>query len=139
MEASLKEMTFGGVAGRKPISLPPIRESQTKRRLECDETVFRIYKGVRTFDFCKEKNVIATGGKFFCLTERATHVRLTHVTNFFYRLGLNGAVLMRINGRFCIENETSYDKCPELHAIVVLKSQLCDYLKSVRLCICGIY
>jgi len=61
VESSLKEMTFGN-APRKPAILPPLREPHTKRRLECDETVFKVYKGVRTFDFCKEKNVIATGG-----------------------------------------------------------------------------
>ena len=65
VEASLKEMTIA-TAGRKPANLPPIRETQTKRRLECDETVFKVYKGVRTFDFCKEKNIIVTGGNARC-------------------------------------------------------------------------
>ena len=55
-------MTFA-TAGRKPVTLPPIRDTPVKRRLECDETVFKVYKGVRTFDFCKEKNIIATGGE----------------------------------------------------------------------------
>lgn len=64
VEASLKEVSFGN-AGRKPANIPPIRDTQTKRRLECDETVFRVYKGVRTFDFCKEKNIIATGGNVY--------------------------------------------------------------------------
>ena len=36
--------------------------SHAKRRLPNDESVFRIHKGVKTFDFCKEKNMIATGG-----------------------------------------------------------------------------
>ncbi len=61
VETSLREISFGST-GRKAGNLPPIRDSQAKRRLECDETVFRVYKGVRTFDFCKEKNIIATGG-----------------------------------------------------------------------------
>ena len=39
------------------------RDMQPRRRLETDQTVFRVYKGVKTFDFCKEKNVIVTGGK----------------------------------------------------------------------------
>ena len=64
MESSLKEVTFAA-GTRKPANLPPIRETQVKRRLECDETVFKVYKGVRTFDFCKEKNIIATGGTVF--------------------------------------------------------------------------
>lgn len=38
------------------------RDMQPRRRLETDQTVFRVYKGVKTFDFCKEKNVIVTGG-----------------------------------------------------------------------------
>uniref|UniRef100_UPI00398EFF58 cilia- and flagella-associated protein 337-like isoform X2 n=1 Tax=Pristiophorus japonicus TaxID=55135 RepID=UPI00398EFF58 len=33
-----------------------------QRRLSCDETVFLISKGAKTFDFCKEKNLIVTGG-----------------------------------------------------------------------------
>lgn len=40
-----------------------VRDLQPRRRLEADQTVFRVYKGVKTFDFCKEKNVIVTGGE----------------------------------------------------------------------------
>ena len=36
--------------------------AQPRRRLDTDQTVFKVYKGVKTFDFCKEKNVIVTGG-----------------------------------------------------------------------------
>lgn len=39
-----------------------VRDLQPRRRLDADQTVFRVYKGVKTFDFCKEKNVIVTGG-----------------------------------------------------------------------------
>ncbi|XP_066918416.1 cilia- and flagella-associated protein 337-like isoform X1 [Clytia hemisphaerica] len=39
-----------------------LKEFGTKRRLPADETVFKIYKGVKTFDFSKTKNVLATGG-----------------------------------------------------------------------------
>ncbi|XP_015760745.1 PREDICTED: WD repeat-containing protein on Y chromosome-like [Acropora digitifera] len=39
-----------------------IRDLQPRPRLDADQTVFRVYKGVKTFDFCKEKNVIVTGG-----------------------------------------------------------------------------
>ena len=63
VESSLKEISLG-TSGRKPATIvSSSRDGQIKRRLDCDETVFRIYKGVKTFDFCKEKNVIATGGK----------------------------------------------------------------------------
>ena len=40
-----------------------VRDLQPRRRLDADQTVFRVYKGVKTFDFCKEKNVIVTGGE----------------------------------------------------------------------------
>lgn len=33
-----------------------------KSRLDADQSVFRIYKGVKCFDFSKSKNVIVTGG-----------------------------------------------------------------------------
>ncbi|XP_070553109.1 cilia- and flagella-associated protein 337-like isoform X2 [Ptychodera flava] len=35
---------------------------QTKRRMDSDQTVFKVYKGVKTFDFSKDKNIIVTGG-----------------------------------------------------------------------------
>jgi hypothetical protein len=34
-----------------------------KRRQENNETVFKIYKGVKVFDFSTEKNLLITGGK----------------------------------------------------------------------------
>ena len=34
-----------------------------KRRSEANETVFKISKGVKTFDFSFEKNLLITGGK----------------------------------------------------------------------------
>lgn len=39
------------------------RDNQPPRRQDADHTVFKIYKGVKTFDFSSEKNVIVTGGK----------------------------------------------------------------------------
>jgi len=36
-----------------------------KRRSEANETVFKISKGVKTFDFSFEKNLLITGGKFY--------------------------------------------------------------------------
>lgn len=41
---------------------PSSKDLVLKRRLPADETVFKIYKGVKTFDFSKSKNVLATGG-----------------------------------------------------------------------------
>ncbi|XP_041054935.1 WD repeat-containing protein on Y chromosome [Carcharodon carcharias] len=33
-----------------------------QKRLECDQSVFHVHKGVKTFDFCKKNNLIVTGG-----------------------------------------------------------------------------
>lgn len=38
--------------------------TQAKPRLDTDQSVFRVYKGVKCFDFCKEKNIMVTGGEF---------------------------------------------------------------------------
>lgn len=35
---------------------------QAKPRLDADQSVFKVYKGVKCFDFCKEKNIMVTGG-----------------------------------------------------------------------------
>ena len=34
----------------------------SKERLEADQAVFKVYKGVKCFDFSKDKNIIVTGG-----------------------------------------------------------------------------
>ena len=34
-----------------------------KKRAEQDQTIFRVYKGVKCFDFNKKKNLLITGGK----------------------------------------------------------------------------
>ena len=39
-----------------------------KRRPENNETVFKVYKGVKTFDFSMEKNLLITGGKLISFT-----------------------------------------------------------------------
>ncbi|XP_072433361.1 cilia- and flagella-associated protein 337 [Chiloscyllium punctatum] len=44
--------------GIKSHSAPGIPQ----KRLECDQSVFRVHKGVKTFDFCKKNNLIVTGG-----------------------------------------------------------------------------
>ncbi|XP_032879328.1 uncharacterized protein LOC116974718 [Amblyraja radiata] len=33
-----------------------------QKRLECDQSVFCVHKGVKTFDLCKKKNLLVTGG-----------------------------------------------------------------------------
>ena len=37
--------------------------AQQKHRYDADQTVFRIYKGAKTFDFSAEHNILATGGE----------------------------------------------------------------------------
>ena len=37
--------------------------AQTRLRLDSDQSVFRVYKGVKTFDYNRDKNLIVTGGK----------------------------------------------------------------------------
>ena len=39
---------------------PIVRSAQT--RCDTDQTVFKIHKGVKTFDLCTAKNVLVTGG-----------------------------------------------------------------------------
>jgi len=36
--------------------------SMPRFRSDMDQSVFRIYKGIKCFDFCKSQNVVATGG-----------------------------------------------------------------------------
>ena len=36
---------------------------ESMQRLDTDQTVFIVYKGVKTSDFCREKSVIVTGGQ----------------------------------------------------------------------------
>ncbi|XP_028599198.2 cilia- and flagella-associated protein 337-like [Podarcis muralis] len=40
---------------------PPATASPA-RRFQCDESVFKVHKGVKTFDFCRESNILVTGG-----------------------------------------------------------------------------
>ncbi|XP_077156459.1 cilia- and flagella-associated protein 337-like [Paroedura picta] len=32
------------------------------KRFQCDESVFKVYKGAKTFDYCRENNILVTGG-----------------------------------------------------------------------------
>uniref|UniRef100_UPI00398F589E uncharacterized protein n=1 Tax=Pristiophorus japonicus TaxID=55135 RepID=UPI00398F589E len=60
LEKQMKEMKecWKEGKGTKCHSAPGIPQ----KRLECDQSVFRVHKGVKTFDFCKKNNLIVTGG-----------------------------------------------------------------------------
>ena len=57
METLLREL------GQSALRKQAASYSVPKRRYAADQTVFRIYKGVKTFDFSYEHNMLATGGK----------------------------------------------------------------------------
>lgn len=59
VESQLRDPT----GASKKVQYSTARDMQPRRRMDTDQTVFKVYKGVKTFDFCKEKNVIVTGGK----------------------------------------------------------------------------
>lgn len=59
VESQLRDPT----GASKKVQNSTIRDMQPRRRMDSDQTVFKVYKGVKTFDFCKEKNVIVTGGE----------------------------------------------------------------------------
>nr|XP_014341188.1 PREDICTED: WD repeat-containing protein on Y chromosome-like [Latimeria chalumnae] len=55
----IKEMSdFGSMKSKRS----PLAGTTPTKRLSCDESHFKAYKGVKTFDFCKERNVLVTGG-----------------------------------------------------------------------------
>lgn len=59
VESQLRDPT----GASKKVQYSTARDMQPRRRMDTDQTVFKVYKGVKTFDFCKEKNMIVTGGK----------------------------------------------------------------------------
>ena len=59
VESQLKDSSGGA---SKKVQTSTVRDLQPRRRMNSDQTVFKVYKGVKAFDFCKEKNVIVTGG-----------------------------------------------------------------------------
>ena len=64
VESQLRDPT----GASKKVQNSIARDMQPRRRMDTDQTVFKVYKGVKTFDFCKEKNMIVTGGEImFCL------------------------------------------------------------------------
>ncbi|WAQ98705.1 WDR49-like protein [Mya arenaria] len=70
VEAQLKEIKdVGQKENREPGTNVQERARQNKytyglmkQRLETDQSVFKVYKGVKCFDFSKDKNIIVTGG-----------------------------------------------------------------------------
>ncbi|XP_060601618.1 WD repeat-containing protein on Y chromosome-like isoform X3 [Ruditapes philippinarum] len=77
VEQQLKELKDGGKDNKEPkdnrdanVISSNQEKKQTnkytygvmKNRLETDQSVFRVYKGVKCFDFSKDKNIIVTGG-----------------------------------------------------------------------------
>lgn len=63
VEQQLKELRDLGCA-EKARSKTYYAYNNTKTRLEADQAVFKVYKGVKCFDFSKDKNIIITGGEF---------------------------------------------------------------------------
>ncbi|KAK6493756.1 WD repeat-containing protein 49-like isoform X2 [Huso huso] len=55
----LKEMSDAGSVKDRP---PLQTGSSAPHRLSSDESVFKAYKGVKTFDFSRESNLLVTGG-----------------------------------------------------------------------------
>lgn len=62
VEAQLKEIKDMNTSQER--SRAKYAYNQAKIRLEADETVFKVYKGVKVFDFSKSKTIIVTGGIF---------------------------------------------------------------------------
>jgi len=76
---------------KKLIASTSVKDITSKRRLSADETVFRIYKGVKTFDFSKIKNIMVTGGMDRLIRlwnpyvpGKPTGILRGHVTPIFY-------------------------------------------------------
>lgn len=73
MEGTLREMkdqNQQGAAVNKMEANKVVRKDdssyfQPRLRLNTDQSVFKVYKGVKTFAFSKAKNVIVTGGRFY--------------------------------------------------------------------------
>ena len=62
VEQQLKELKGAEHATERARQKAALQWSVAKTRLEADQSVFKIYKGVKCFDFSKKKNIIITGG-----------------------------------------------------------------------------
>ncbi|XP_012936713.1 WD repeat-containing protein on Y chromosome [Aplysia californica] len=60
VEQQLKEIKDMNTSHERPRN--KYAYSQAKERLEADQQVFKVYKGVKVFDFSKSKNMLVTGG-----------------------------------------------------------------------------
>ncbi|XP_033119020.1 WD repeat-containing protein 49-like, partial [Anneissia japonica] len=58
----IREMTNSPDAAERKAKIAQQNYAQAKKHLANDQLVFRIHKGVKTFDFSKTKNIIVTGG-----------------------------------------------------------------------------
>ena len=58
----------------------------TKSRLEADKSVFKVYKGVKCFDFSKEKNIMITGGRIQWFSDHLLCLTAPHIFQLFLRL-----------------------------------------------------
>ncbi|XP_062910344.1 WD repeat-containing protein on Y chromosome isoform X2 [Mobula hypostoma] len=59
LEKQMKEMKECWKEGKTTKSHGPC---VPQKRLACDQSVFPVHKGVKTFDLCKNKNLLVTGG-----------------------------------------------------------------------------
>ncbi|XP_046574299.1 WD repeat-containing protein on Y chromosome-like [Haliotis rubra] len=62
VEQQLKEVKDPGAGQDRNKGKGFYAYNNTKTRLEADQAIFRVYKGVKCFDFSKEKNIMITGG-----------------------------------------------------------------------------
>ena len=58
---------------------------QAKKRLDVDEVVFKVYKGVKCFNFSKGKNVLVTGGMILILIISVLSIRIAF--EYFLNMG----------------------------------------------------
>ncbi|KAF7252252.1 WD repeat-containing protein on Y chromosome, partial [Varanus komodoensis] len=54
--------TLMGLSTVNQNNFPIQTAASPPRRFPCDESIFKIHKGVKTFDFCPESNILVTGG-----------------------------------------------------------------------------
>lgn len=61
VEGSLKEIKDQDVQ----VKVEPQKtfRKEPRSRMDTDQSVFKVYKGVKTFAFSKQRNVIVTGGR----------------------------------------------------------------------------
>ena len=68
VDKQLKEIGVSSINDRQRhkhgVGLTSSSSTYSRVRSDADQSVFRIYKGVKCFDFSKSLNVLATGGQF---------------------------------------------------------------------------